>query len=220
MNADSYAAAPPARTTVSSGRRRRAAAASAARSGKWRRSSPAGVRSAPSRTAAVRVERIRRLRATGSSSSELPPTTSQPALSADSSRRRRCRREPARTAMRRCGVVRASRRGHVAASVETSGRSSPAISASSSGSARWIWPSRPASTPSTSTVAGAAVWAIRRHRPPTWPRRAAEVVAEPKSRAKNARGWLVTWLCYPARSSLSPIRRPRRSPRRGPAVAR
>src|SRR5450759_2102561 len=44
---------------------------------------------------------------------------------------------------------------------------------------------------------------MRRHRSPTYPSRAADVVAEPWSMAKNARGWLVTWLCYPAVPPLS-----------------
>src|SRR5450759_4007527 len=188
----SKAAAPPASTTVNSGRSPAAAATRAARSGRWRFSSPPGAWSAPRRTALVVGDSIRRLSSIGSSSSALPTATSQPARRAHSSRRRRCRRDPASTAIRRCGVVRAMSRGHVATKARVSTSSAtPSAAAISSTRARsvWrIWFSRPASRTSTSTLQGAEVWAMRRHRPPTCPSRAADVVAEPWSIAKNARG--------------------------------
>src|SRR5664280_1126901 len=46
---------------------------------------------------------------------------------------------------------------------------------------------------------------MRRHRSPTYASRAADVVAEPWSMAKNARGWLVTWLCYPALRAVATL---------------
>jgi len=44
----------------------------------------------------------------------------------------------------------------------------------------------PVNSASTSMVDGADVWAMSRHRPLTSPSRAADVVAEPWSMAKNA----------------------------------
>ena len=52
---------------------------------------------------------------------------------------------------------------------------------------------------STSAPAGIDSDPTRRQRPPTRPIRAAAVVAAPESRARKARGSLVTRSCYPAR---------------------
>jgi len=100
----------------------------AARSGRWRFSSPPGERSAPSRTAVVSGDRARRLRTTGSSSSALrPPRASRRA--GPRSRGGGLAHEPARTAMRARGGSGKTRRGHVATSVGMSGPSA-AMSAS------------------------------------------------------------------------------------------
>jgi energy-coupling factor transporter ATP-binding protein EcfA2 len=58
--------------------------------------------------------------------------------------------------------------------------------------------SRSASCNPSGVDEGAAAWAIRRQRTPGRPIRAADVVAEPKSRAKNARAWRFIRLCLGA----------------------
>ena len=185
---DSWMAAPPARTTASSGRRRAAAATSAPSIGRWRFSSPPGVESAPSRTACVSQASTSRLSSSGSFTSALPPATSQPARAATSSSRRRWRLEPASTAMRRGGELLLSRRARSATRAAVLGRSWALTNSRSSRSARSTRSRMPTSNASRSVVDGAEAWASRRQRPPAWPTRAAEVVAAPRSRAKNARG--------------------------------
>ena len=90
-----------------------------------------------------------------------------PLAEADVSSRLRCRRDPARTAMRRWGAVRATSRGHVATRVGISGSSAAPSSVRTWGSVRLTLARSPASIVSHVDVAGAAVCAMRRHRPPS-----------------------------------------------------
>ena len=99
--------------------------------------------------------------------------------------------------------------------------------AASAGSASAARSPRTAMIASTSAPAGIVMDPTSRQRPPTRPIIAAATVAAPVSRARKARGSLVTCPCYPARRATGSggapsgsLRRPRRSRRPTPRAGR
>src|SRR5436190_13400784 len=183
---------PPARTTVISGRRPAAAATNAVSSLRPRRSSAAGGSPEPTMMPLTSASSRSVVMTSGSIVSTLPETTSQPLRDAVATSGASARSDAATTAIVRGRWLLTSSRGR---SMALPRRSSSA--AASPGSAATARSPKARTTASTSAPAGIDSDPMRRQRAPTRPISAAAMVAAPISRARTARGSLVTGACYP-----------------------